>query len=43
VILEGIYARFAAGQTRDARFAEFGAKVEIYADIALALTQRTRP
>jgi aminoglycoside phosphotransferase (APT) family kinase protein len=43
VILEGIYARFAAGQTRDARFAEFGAKVGIYADIALALTQRVRP
>jgi aminoglycoside phosphotransferase (APT) family kinase protein len=42
VIIEGIYARFAAGQTRDARFAEFGAKVEIYADIALALTQRAR-
>jgi aminoglycoside phosphotransferase (APT) family kinase protein len=40
VIIEGIYARFVAGQTRDARFAEFGAKVEIYADIALELTQR---
>jgi len=43
VIIEGIYARFVAGQTRDARFAEFGAKVETYADIALALTQRARP
>jgi aminoglycoside phosphotransferase (APT) family kinase protein len=42
VIIEGIYARFAAGQTHDARFAEFGAKVEIYADIALELTQRAR-
>jgi aminoglycoside phosphotransferase (APT) family kinase protein len=43
VIIEGIYARFAAGQTHDARFAEFGSKVEIYADIALELTQRARP
>ena len=43
VIIEGIYARFVAGQTRDGRFAEFGAKVEIYADIALELTQRARP
>ena len=43
VIIEGIYARFAAGQTHDARFAEFGAKVEIYADIALELIQRARP
>jgi aminoglycoside phosphotransferase (APT) family kinase protein len=42
VIIEGIYARFVAGQTHDARFAEFGAKVEIYADIALELTQRAR-
>jgi aminoglycoside phosphotransferase (APT) family kinase protein len=42
VIIEGIYARFVAGQTRDGRFAEFGAKVEIYADIALGLTQRAR-
>jgi aminoglycoside phosphotransferase (APT) family kinase protein len=42
VIIEGIYARFAAGQTHDARFAEFGAKVEIYADIALELMQRAR-
>lgn len=42
VIIEGIYARFVAGQTRDARFAEFGPKVGIYADIALALTQRAR-
>ena len=33
VIIEGIYARFVAGQTHDGRFAEFGAKVEIYADI----------
>jgi len=40
VIIEGIYARFVAGQTRDARFAEFGAKVEIYADIALELTRQ---
>jgi aminoglycoside phosphotransferase (APT) family kinase protein len=43
VIIEGIYARFAAGQTHDARFAEFGAKVETYADIALELMQRARP
>jgi aminoglycoside phosphotransferase (APT) family kinase protein len=43
VIIEGIYARFVAGQTRDARFAELGAKVELYADIALELTQRARP
>jgi len=43
VIIEGIYARFAAGQTHDARFAEFGAKAEIYADIALELTQRAHP
>jgi aminoglycoside phosphotransferase (APT) family kinase protein len=43
VIIEGIYARFVAGQTRDARFAEFGAKAETYADIALELTQRARP
>ena len=43
VIIEGIYARFVAGQTRDARFAELGAKVERYADIALELTQRARP
>ncbi len=42
VIIEGIYARFAAGQTHDARFAEFGAKVESYADIALELLQRAR-
>jgi aminoglycoside phosphotransferase (APT) family kinase protein len=42
VIIEGIYARFVAGQTHDTRFAEFGTKVEIYADIALALTQRAR-
>jgi len=43
VIIEGIYARFVAGQTRDARFAELGAKVERYADIALELTQRAGP
>src|SRR4029434_7741826 len=43
VIIEGIYARFAAGQTHDTRFAEFGAKVEIYANIALELSQRARP
>jgi aminoglycoside phosphotransferase (APT) family kinase protein len=42
VIVEGIYARFVAGQTRDARFAELGTKVEMYADIALELTQRAR-
>ena len=42
VIVEGIYARFVAGQTRDARFAELGRKVEMYADIALELTQRAR-
>jgi len=42
VILEGIYARFVAGQTHDARFADFGAKVEMYAEVALALTQQAR-
>lgn len=41
-ILEGIYARFVAGQTHDERFAEFGTKVEMYAEVALALTQRAR-
>ena len=29
VIIEGIYARFVAGQTRDTRGVEFGAKVEM--------------
>jgi len=42
VILEGIDARFVAGQTRAERFAEFGTKVEMYAAVALALTQRAR-
>lgn len=40
VILEGIYARYLAGQTRDARFADFGRKVEMYAEVAYALTQQ---
>ena len=31
-----------AGQTHDARFADFGAKVEMYAEVALALTQQAR-
>ena len=42
VILEGIYARFVAGQTHDERFAEFGTKVKMYAEVALALPQRAR-
>ena len=42
VILEGIYARFVTGQTHDARFADFGAKVEMYAEVALSLTQQAR-
>jgi aminoglycoside phosphotransferase (APT) family kinase protein len=40
VILEGIYARYVAGQTRDARFAAFEQDVVHLADAALALSQR---
>lgn len=40
VILEGIYARYVAGQTRDARFAAFEQDVAHLADAALALSRR---
>ena len=39
VIVEQIYARYAAGQTSDARFADFGARVERLAAAALELTE----
>jgi aminoglycoside phosphotransferase (APT) family kinase protein len=42
VIIEGIYARFVAGQTRDERFADFGAQVVMYAEAAWELSQRAR-
>jgi aminoglycoside phosphotransferase (APT) family kinase protein len=42
VIIEGIYARYVAGQTRDERFAAFGRHVEQLAEAAWALSQRLR-
>ena len=40
VILEGIYARYVGGQTRDPRFAAFEQDVAHLADAALALSRR---
>jgi aminoglycoside phosphotransferase (APT) family kinase protein len=42
VIIEGIYARFVAGQTRDERFADFGKRVEMFAAAAWELTRKAR-
>jgi aminoglycoside phosphotransferase (APT) family kinase protein len=42
VILEGIYARFVAGQTQDARFLELGAQVPQYAEAAWEVVQHAR-
>lgn len=42
VILEGIYARFVAGQTQDARFIELGARVPQYAEAAREVVQHAR-
>ena len=40
VIIEGIYARYVGGQTRDARFAAFGRHVEDLAEAAWTLSQQ---
>jgi len=42
IIIEGIYARFVAGQTRDERFTDFGKRVEMFAAAAWELTQKAR-